>query len=104
MFHGIGNEQIPYENSVVAYDSFIENGANPELVSIELLNEGYSSHNEATPCCLYGAFIFYQEQEKYYLLKGDLNLDNDLDLMDVMELKYLIKNNIELENLEKWYL
>ena len=23
--------------------------------------------------------------------------------MDVIELKYLIKNNIELENLEKWY-
>ena len=102
LFHGIGDEQIPYENSVVAYDSFIENGANPELVSIELLNEGYGGHNEAAPYCLYGAFIL-SEQEKYYLLKGDLNLDNDLDLIDVMELKYLIKNNIELENLEKWY-
>ena len=102
LFHGIGDEQIPYENSVVAYDSFIENGANSELVSIELLNEGYGGHNEAAPYCLYGAFIL-SEQEKYYLLKGDLNLDNDLDLMDVMELKYLIKLNIELENLEKWY-
>ena len=73
-----------------------------ERIQDELLNEGYGGHNEAAPYCLYGAFIL-SEQEKYYLLKGDLNLDNNLDLMDVIELKYLIKNNIELENLEKWY-
>ena len=101
LFHGIADEQIPYENSVVAYNRFIENGADPNLVSLELLNEFYGGHNGAAPYCLYGAFIL-SEQEKQYYIKGDMNLDNELDMLDLMELKYFIRNNTSINNLELW--
>tara|TARA_B100001175_G_C19146094_1_gene466012 strand:- start:145 stop:633 length:489 start_codon:yes stop_codon:yes gene_type:complete len=102
LFHGIGDEQIPYENSVVAYNKFIENGADEDIVKIELLSEGYGGHNGAAPYCLYGAFIL-SEEEKYYYIKGDINLDNELDMLDLIDLKYNIKNISSVNELGFWF-
>lgn len=102
LFHGIGDEQIPYQNSVVAYNKFIENGADENLIQLELLSEGYGGHNEAAPYCLYGAFIL-SEEEKYYYIKGDINLDNQLDMLDLIDIKFNVKNSSSISTLEFWF-
>ena len=54
LFHGIIDERVPYQNSVVAYNQFILNGS--ENVYFETLSESYGGHQDAAPYCLLGAY------------------------------------------------
>ena len=47
LFHGIGDELVPFENSQLAYNQFIENGI--ENVHLELIPETYGGHQDVAP-------------------------------------------------------
>ena len=46
---------------------------------------------------------FLSEQEKQYYIKGDVNFDNELNMLDVMQLKHIIKHNILVNGLDLWF-
>ena len=62
IFHGIGDELVPYQNSVLAYNQFIENGA--ENVVLELMPETFGGHQDAAPWALLGAFEFAKDMQE----------------------------------------
>ena len=99
LFHGIADERVPHENSVVAYDSFLENGS--ESVYFESLPESFGGHQEAAVWCLLIAFNI-SEDLKVINLKGDLNYDNLFNVLDVVTLVNVIFNTIDLNSYLSW--
>ena len=117
IFHGISDELVPYENSLLAYDQFISN--NVENVYLEILPESYGGHQDAAPWALLGAF---NVAEQYQLIDcldqldcngicggnaqldicgecngyndnctlGDVNLDDFLNVLDIVIITSLI--------------
>ena len=43
------------------------------------------------------------DQEKYYYIKGDVNLDNQLDMLDLIDIKFNVKNSSSISTLEFWF-
>ena len=74
LFHGIGDELVPFENSQLAYNQFIENGI--ENVHLELIPETYGGHQDVAPWALLGAFEFAQDIQ-------EIDCIVDFDCMDV---------------------
>ena len=72
LFHGLGDELIPHENSELAYDSFINSGS--ENVYLYLAPEEYGGHSEVAQYCLIAAYEICEDTYKQILNKGDLNL------------------------------
>lgn len=97
LFHGISDHLVPYENSVVAYDKFIENGA--ENVFIELLDESYGDHQEAAPYAILGAYGIIESMKNINPI-GDVNHDQFLNVMDVLSCVNMILGQIE--NLDEY--
>ena len=89
LFHGIGDHLVPYENSVIAFDKFIENGATN--VYLELLPEIYGNHQEAAPYAILGAFNII-ENLKYINPLGDITHDENIDVTDVLSCVNIILN------------
>ena len=112
LFHGIGDELVPFENSQLAYNQFIENGI--ENVHLELIPETYGGHQDVAPWALLGAFEFAQDIQEidcivdfdcmdvcggYAVIDicgecnegielscdmGDVNLDGDISVLDII--------------------
>ena len=112
LFHGLADELVPYQNSELAYNQFIENGI--ENVSLHLIPESYGGHQDVAPWALLGAFEFAQEiQEINCLIEpdcmgicggnafidicgecsidddlscniGDANLDGEINILDIV--------------------
>ena len=61
IFHGIADELVPAENSQLAYDQFIENGADD--VFLEFIPATFGGHQDAAPWALLGAFEFAQDMQ-----------------------------------------
>ena len=99
LFHGIADERVPHENSVVAYEKFIENGS--ESVYFESLPESYGGHQEAAVWCLMIAFNI-SEDLKIINLKGDLNYDSIYNVLDVVTLVNVIFDTIDLTSYLTW--
>ena len=99
IFHGVADESVPHENSVVAYNRFIENGANN--VYFESLPESYGGHQEAAVYCLLIAFDISQDL-KIINIKGDINFDMELNILDVVLLVSLIIDGNQYESYENW--
>jgi hypothetical protein len=89
LFHGISDHLVPYENSVIAYDKFIENGATN--VHLELLPEIYGNHQEAAPYAILGAFNII-ENLKHINPLGDITHDENIDVTDVLSCVNIILN------------
>ena len=87
LFHGIADERVPYENSVVAYNKFIENGS--ENVYFESLGEEVGGHQDAAVYCLLGAFNISESLKKINNL-GDVNADSFINIQDVISLLIVI--------------
>jgi len=81
LFHGLGDELVPFENSQLAYDKFIENGS--EEVMLELIPENFGSHAEVAPLALFGAYQVAANIMKVYV-SGDLNQDTYLNILDLI--------------------
>ena len=57
LFHSPDDEQVPYENSVIAYNTFVANGA-PD---VELIPCPCGSHADAAIIILLGAFTWFEQ-------------------------------------------
>ena len=99
IFHAVADESVPHENSIVAYNQFMENGA--EDVYFELLPESYGGHQEAAVYCLLIAYNL-SEDLKVINISGDLNSDADLNILDVVLLVSVIINQSELSTYDFW--
>lgn len=101
IFHGLGDELIPHENSQLAYDRFIENGS--ENVFLYLAPEEFGGHSEVAQYCLISAYQICEEDYKIINIKGDLNNDMTNNIQDVMPIiGFVINDNLSEEDFEFW--
>ena len=94
LIHAIADDIVPIANAQVAYNTFIDNGAE----SVHLIEMPVSSggHEDSAPLCLFTALdtiVSYQIVN----VKGDVNLDgylniNDQDLLIDNLLEYSVFN------------
>ena len=87
IFHGEGDELVPYENSQMAYDRFVENGA--EDISLEAIPESYGGHADVAPWALFGAYQIAKDIQMINEL-GDVNQDGDLNILDLVMIGNII--------------
>ena len=87
MFHGEGDELVPYVNSQMAYDQFLANGA--QDVYLESIPESFGGHSDVAPWALFGA---YQVSKDIQMIneKGDVNQDGDLNILDLVGIANII--------------
>ena len=90
LFHGIIDERVPHENSIVAYNHFIINGS--ENIYFELLPESYGGHQEAAPYCLLASYNIMSTVHMINNL-GDINQDMNIDIIDIVQLVSIIINS-----------
>ena len=99
LFHGLGDDIIPYENSQIAYDIFQANGA--PNVNIDLLSSVFGGHSTvAFPCLLSGYEIILDYQK--ISRKGDMNSDEIISLVDVALLSSSMMNQYEINEYQWW--
>ena len=91
IFHGLGDDIVPYQNAQIAYDSFIENGA--ENVTLTLFSENLGGHVEVAPTCLFAGFELIEDYQAISP-KGDMDSDGFITFDDVD----LLTESILLEN------
>ena len=99
IYHGLGDDIVPYENAVNAYNSFVNNGALD--INLVLYPEELGGHSEIATICLlagYEVILDYQIINS----KGDINGDGSLLTNDLAILiqAILLENN--LTNYESW--
>ena len=90
IIHGLADELVPYENAQIAYNQFIENGAD-DLYLIPI-PENLGGHQDAAPFALLGAFELAQDMKMINPL-GDLNQDVSIDILDVIDAVNIIIGN-----------
>ena len=101
MYHGVGDELIPYENSQIAYDSFINSGS--DNVNLYLVPEELGGHSDVAEYCLISAYQICEENYKTIRSKGDLNNDLIFNIQDILIIiGYILDDGLDSENLEFW--
>ena len=87
LFHGLGDELVPYDNSQIAYDQFLINGA--EDVQLEAIPESFGGHSDVAPWALFGA---YQVSKDLQIINelGDVNQDGSLNILDLVCISNII--------------
>ena len=100
LFHGLGDELIPHENSELAYNTFIENGS--ENIYLYLAPEEFGGHSEVAQYCLISAYQICEDNYKNILNKGDLNNDQIFNIQDILIIIELILNEENEDNLLLW--
>jgi hypothetical protein len=87
MFHGEGDELVPFENSQMAYDQFLANGV--QDIHLEPIPESFGGHSDVAPWALFGA---YQVAKDIQMIneKGDVNQDGDLNILDLVGIANII--------------
>jgi pimeloyl-ACP methyl ester carboxylesterase len=92
IFHGLGDELVPYENAQIAYDQFIINGA--EDVTLEPIPESYGGHQDVAPWALFGAYQIAKEMQIINDL-GDVNQDGSLDILDLVGIVNILLMDVD---------
>ena len=100
LFHGLADELIPYENSQLAYDSFIQNGS--ENIHLYLAPEEYGGHSEVAQYCLISAYQICENNYKSIINKGDLNNDQIFNIQDILLIINFILSENHDNNLLNW--
>ena len=100
LFHALADELIPYNNSQIAYDTFISNGS--ENINLYLLPEEYGGHGEAALYCLLAAYQITEDEYKNIRNLGDLNNDFIINIQDILIMIGFILNADELNHLDLW--
>ena len=87
LFHGLGDQIIPPENSQMAYDQFIANGA--EDVHLDYIPESWGGHSDVAPFTLLGAF---EVAKDYHMITelGDVNQDGNFNILDLVGIANII--------------
>ena len=99
LYHGLADDQVPHENSVVAYNAFQSNGASN--VVLELLPESAGGHTSAAiPSIISG----YNLMTEYMMInqKGDMDGDGDVTLIDQAYLSAMIINDLYSTDFQFW--
>ena len=99
LYHGLADDQVPHENSVVAYNTFHSNGASN--VVLELLPESAGGHTSAAiPSIISG----YNLMTEYMMInqKGDMDGDGDVSLIDQAYISAIIINNLYSTDFQVW--
>ena len=99
LMHATGDDIIPIANAQVAYNSFINNGA--ESVNLIELPLSAGGHEEAAPICLLTALDTISTYQTINV-KGDTNLDGLLNDIDYDLLINHILNITTLDLSESW--
>ena len=99
LFHGILDERVPHQNSVVAFEGL--GGENNPNLYFETLDESYGGHGEAAPWCLITAFNISEEVKVIYE-RGDLNFDTSFDVLDIVIIIDRILLNNYSEQIDYW--
>ena len=81
LFHGLGDEVVPPENSQMAFDQFVANGA--EDVHIDYIPEDWGGHSDIAPFALLGAFEIGKDYKQIIEL-GDMNQDGEYNILDLV--------------------
>ena len=83
LIHSYGDELVPYQNSEIAYEYFVNNGAS----DVELSLVEFGGHQDAAPQILLGAFYWFEtlKQTDPFIL-GDINIDFNIDILDILML------------------
>ena len=98
-YHGLGDDIITYDNAQVAYDTFLNNGA--EEVNLILIPEEFGGHAEVAVTCLLEGFDIIMDYQAISI-KGDINSDGLVTLNDLSLLTaYTLLQNI-LTEFEFW--
>ena len=99
LMHATGDDIIPIANAQVAYNSFINNGA--ESVNLIELPLSAGGHEDAASICL---LIALDTISTYQIInvKGDTNLDGLLNDIDYDLLIHHILNTITFDLSESW--
>ena len=98
IIHGVADELVPFENAQIAYDQFIENGA--QDVHLVPIPENLGGHQDAAPFALLGAFQIAEDMKIINEL-GDINYDGELDILDIISIVEIILNGSD-SNYDIW--
>ena len=99
LFHGIADERVPHQNSVVAYKTL--GGTNNPNLYFETLDESYGGHQDAAPWCLITAFNI-SEEAKIILQRGDINQDLVLNIVDIIYIIDIILSTVVYDGILFW--
>ena len=99
LFHAIADELIPFENAQVAYDNFIANGS--ENISLVPIPESYGGHQEAAPFALIAGYQLGLPLQ-HINPRGDVNIDEQIDISDVIIIVDYIMSSIQLNDYLSW--
>ena len=94
IFHGIGDELVPYENAQIAYNQLVLNGS--QNVFLETIPENFGGHQDVAPWALFGAYQIFKDIMRINDL-GDLNNDGGVNVLDVVILSNCVLMQICLE-------
>ena len=99
LYHGIADDQVPHENSVVAYNAFQDNGASN--VVLELLPESAGGHTDAAIPSIISVYALMTE---YMMInqKGDIDGDGEVTLIDQAYLSATIMNDLSSSDFQNW--
>ena len=100
LFHGLGDELIPYQNSQIAYDYFTNNGSTN--INLYLAPPELGGHSQVAEFCLLSAFNICEEMYKNIYNKGDLNNDFIINIQDLMITIEYILSDTNLNQLNIW--
>ena len=83
IIHSYGDELVPYQNSQIAYEYFLQNGS----TDVELSLVEFGGHQDAAPQILMGAFYWFEllKNTESFLI-GDLNIDFNININDIIML------------------
>ena len=99
LFHGIGDDIIPYENSQIAYNNFQNNGA--QNVNIELFSEDLGGHGEVAIYCLLSGYNIMLDHQMINE-KGDIDGDGIISEADFDFLILSIINDSDVTDFQWW--
>ena len=99
LYHGMGDDIIPYANSQIAYDAFLDNGSSD--VNLMLFPEAVGGHSSAAITCLLTGFEVMSNFQ-IINIKGDFNSDGSLTLIDLSLLLSSLSSENILSDFEWW--
>jgi len=98
-YHGIGDDIVPYENTQVAHDIFLEQGA--QNISLTLYPASFGGHADVAAVALVDGLETIFDYQKINS-KGDIDGDLSITMVDLEILSSVLLNQIDLTQYQYW--
>jgi hypothetical protein len=98
LYHGLGDELVPPENSQIAYDVLIANGAETYL---QLFPASLGGHGEVAIFCIMAASVAIYDNS-HFNFQGDINSDLVIDVLDIVLMVQFILSSDGFDSYELW--